>query len=275
MRIFVYIAIFIILNGVSFSLISIVNNELSGEVRQGIQDINARREALNGMEGAPYHDKGQRKLKLTKEAKAALAVPDNIKQAHKIFLQQKNTGITRLLKREEKKDQMIVSVQNQKAFISLRFGGAYYSFSSRRHGYDEGPEIALETDLHTGSPASAFCVAFNGFDIGFIIRLGNIELSEAMLEKLETKFLVDYIAPKNSSIAREHQSLASLGIKQNGFLYKRSTEAVENNTYLLRVINYDKSDLLVALRVVSKDSDGSFIILWKIMKKNPIPRIKS
>ena len=46
-----------------------------------------------------------------------------------------------------------------------------------------------------------------------------------------------------------------------------------NTTYLLRSINYGESDVLVALRVVRKDTDGSVIIVWKLLKKYSAPEL--
>jgi hypothetical protein len=47
-----------------------------------------------------------------------------------------------------------------------------------------------------------------------------------------------------------------------------------DSTYLLRAIYYSRSDVLVAFRVVRVDSDGSAIILWKLLKKYSIPQLE-
>ena len=46
-----------------------------------------------------------------------------------------------------------------------------------------------------------------------------------------------------------------------------------NGTYLLRSIDYSTSDVLVAFKVVRKDSDGSVILAWKLLKKYPVPQL--
>lgn len=43
------------------------------------------------------------------------------------------------------------------------------------------------------------------------------------------------------------------------------------NTYLLRSVNYDRSDVLISFRVVRRDSDGSLILLWKMLRQFPGP----
>jgi hypothetical protein len=44
-------------------------------------------------------------------------------------------------------------------------------------------------------------------------------------------------------------------------------------TYLLRSINFERSDVLVALKVVRQDTDGSVIIAWKLLQKYPVPKL--
>jgi hypothetical protein len=46
-----------------------------------------------------------------------------------------------------------------------------------------------------------------------------------------------------------------------------------NTTYLVRSVDYNTSDVLVAFRVVRIDTDGSATILWKLLKKYPAPKL--
>jgi hypothetical protein len=46
-----------------------------------------------------------------------------------------------------------------------------------------------------------------------------------------------------------------------------------NSSYLLRSIDYSNSDVLVAFKVVRKDSDGSVILAWKLLKKYLVPEL--
>ena len=46
-----------------------------------------------------------------------------------------------------------------------------------------------------------------------------------------------------------------------------------DSTYLLRSINYRSSDVLVAFKVVRIDSDGSAVLLWKLLQKYPKPQL--
>jgi hypothetical protein len=46
-----------------------------------------------------------------------------------------------------------------------------------------------------------------------------------------------------------------------------------NATYLLRSISYRDSDILVGLKVIRRDSDGSVVLAWKLLKKFKAPEV--
>ncbi len=47
-----------------------------------------------------------------------------------------------------------------------------------------------------------------------------------------------------------------------------------SHSYVLRSIGIDKSDVLVALKIVRKDADGSLVLFWKNLKTYEKPVIK-
>jgi hypothetical protein len=232
------------------------------------------RDSIMYTEGAPRIGPSK-KPKLSKEAKAALAPPDDLKLAYKDFLKQKNTGLLRLLPRREKKEKMMVSAESPTAYIPFRDGGSSYSFSSRKYGDDFGaPELRLDIDLYKGPPGKAFWATGVGADFGFITKLGDVALEDVTVDRKEAKFLVDLAPPNREPAAREYQRMCSSGFEINGVFYRWWVPAENNTTYLQRTIRYDKADLLVAFKTVREEPDGSFVILWKILKKNPIPSLK-
>lgn len=64
------------------------------------------------------------------------------------------------------------------------------------------------------------------------------------------------------------------GMMFGSIFYKARIPAKVNNTYLLRSINYDTSDVLVAFRVVRWDTDGSLILVWQMLKKYLVPQLE-
>ena len=238
-------------------------------------EINGRAEILRDTAGAPRTGP-PKKPKLSKEAKAFLSPPEDLAVTYKEFLKQKNTGLAKLPPRKEKKSQMLVAADNPVAHIPTRYGGASYSFSTRKHDDDLGEEIILDKDIYSYPILGpAFWVSGGGADIGLITKLGNLDLESVTLDCKQASFLVSFLAPTKESAAREYQRMSSSGFYADGAFYKRMTQAEENTTYLLRVIRYDRADVLVAFRTVRKEPDGSFVILWKMLKKNPIPTLKN
>src|SRR5688500_19437286 len=75
----------------------------------------------------------RRGASLTKEDRRLLAVPREERELHADFLSQSDTGLIRLLPR---------GVYDKQ--LSLRGGGAYYSFDVRTHEYNYGSDIQLQ-----------------------------------------------------------------------------------------------------------------------------------
>ena len=146
-----------------------------------------------------------------------------------------------------------------------RDGGAYYSFTRQTHEYGSGSDLSLEQ--------GQFQVGFAGANYGFLTNLGDVPLESVTLNTPETKQLVAYArAKKEPDARREHRRFAQ-GADINGVTVKNRVPMQLNSTYLLRAVNYGNSDVLVAFRVVEIDSDGTPLILWKLLKKYSTPQL--
>jgi hypothetical protein len=164
---------------------------------------------------------------------------------------QRNFGVFRLLPRERFENRLRISG-----------GGAYYSFSSLSHDYQEKPQISLQNDF--------LKVGFAGADYGLMRDLGEVSLNNVTPEIEAVRYLLNYSPPTTETEVRQEQrGAASYGI--NGIYYSDRIPAVVGRTYVLRAINFDKSDILVALKIHRKDSDGSLIIFWKYLEQFPVP----
>lgn len=169
------------------------------------------------------------------------------------FLGQTDTGMIRLLPREVFQDK-----------LTIRGGGAYYSFARLTHEYGLGSDIELQQNQ--------FSVGFAGADFGFLTRLGKVAIEEVTLDHPAAQFLSTFAAPTAEPAARDQHARASAGFEVNGFTYQDRVKFKGKNSYLLRSVGYRESDLLVAFRIVSQDDDGSVVIVWKILKKFPVPQ---
>ena len=175
------------------------------------------------------------------------------------LLRQPDTGLIRLLPREIYGDN---NYKNKKS-LTLQGGGAYYSFSRLTHEYGYGSDIELQMGY--------LSVGFAGANFGMLTKLGDLRLEEITLEQPGAHFMAAYLPPGELAKARVEQRRFGAGITVDNELYQARMPAEINTAYLLRSINYDTSDVLVAFRVIRKDTDGSLIIAWKLLKNYEKP----
>jgi hypothetical protein len=206
-------------------------------------------------------------LKQIESKRAELSVLENRllapaaedKTAFAEFLKQENTGLIRLLPREKYDE------TPDKMTLTVRGGGAFYSFARLTHAYGYGSDIMLEHgDLSE---------VWAGADYGMLTKLEGASLEDISIELPGVLFLAKYNAVASEPEARVEQRRFSTGTTIEGIPYSRRLPAQIGATYLLRSISYDRSDLLVAVKVVRQDTDGSLIIAWKLLKKFPKPAL--
>lgn len=176
------------------------------------------------------------------------------KAAYTEFLKQPNTGLIRLLPREKYDGK-----------LSIRGGGAYYSFVRLTHEYGHGSDIELQQ--------GKLGVGFAGMDFGFLALLGELPLEQVTLEHPAVELMAKYHPPTTEPEIRAQYHQAYQGIKMGEFTYTSSIAATVGTTYALRSLSFSDSDLLVAFRVVRRDQDGSLVLLWKTLKEFPAPTV--
>jgi hypothetical protein len=190
-----------------------------------------------------------------------LAVSETDRNEFAQLLGQPNTGLIRLLPREKFDSE---SYKNERKTITMRGGGAYYSFVRLTHEYGYGSDIELnQGQIHVG---------FAGFDYGMIVRIPDLSLEGISAESPAAKTLMIYQPVKLEPDIRREQRRFSDGTVIDGINLKETVPVEVNAIYLLRSISYEQSDVLVGLQVVRKDSDGSVVIAWKLLNKFPTPK---
>jgi hypothetical protein len=199
-------------------------------------------------------------LQLLEKQFLAPAAEDHTAYAE--FLSQPDTGLIRLLPREAFDSDVYKKI---KGSLAIRGGGAYYSFTRLTHEYGSGSDLELGSDH--------FSVGFAGADYGMLVNLGDVALDEITLEHPRVRYLAAYAPPSQEPSARLAARQFGQGVTVDGVLYKNRLPAEVSSTYLLRSIGYSHSDVLVAFKVVRKDSDGSFILAWKLLGKYPVPDV--
>ena len=196
--------------------------------------------------------------------KRILEPSEEDKTTYAAFLQQPNTGLIRLLPREKYDDQAYKG--STKSSVTIRGGGAYYSFTALSHDYNSGgPDLSLEM--------GSFGVGFAGANYGMLTNLGDVALETVTIEYPGARYMSEYVVPGEEPDARAEARRFGQGVTVESALYRSRTPAKLNTTYLLRSITYITSDVLVVFRVVRQESDGSVVIAWKMLKKYPAPKL--
>ena len=186
--------------------------------------------------------------------KKLLSPSEEDRTAYAGFTGQHDKGLIRLLPRE---------VYDKETTLTIRGGGSYYSFVNLTHAYGRGSDIGLEQGF--------LKVGFAGANYGMLINIGDVPLEEVNTEHPSVKFLSAYDTVLEEPQARLEQRRFGSGTKIDGVMYSQRVRAQVKTTYIVRSINYSDSDVLVAFRVIRKDTDGSLIIAWKMLKEYPVP----
>lgn len=188
-----------------------------------------------------------------------LAVADSDRAEFAAFLSQPQTGIIRLLPRETYDG-------SAKRALAIRGGGAYYSFVRKTHEYGYGSDIELAQNY--------LSVGFAGADYGLLLNLGDVSLEQVANDHVATRALLDYTPPVREAEVRAENRKLWQGIELSGFTFKGRVPAKVSNTYLLRSISMETSDTMVVFRIVRKDTDGSLILIYKVLKTFPKPKME-
>jgi hypothetical protein len=185
---------------------------------------------------------------------------------HAEFLKQPHVGLVRLLPPSLK----VVSVdqlgKEKPAGPKVPGGGAYYSFTKLNHV----PGYWADLKLSEGNLE----VAFGPDVVGAITILGDVPLDSLTSDSPGVSTLATYARPLMSDRAKRDNERFKSGVTLAGYSLLTQAPVHENTTYALRSIAYGRSDLLVTVRVVKKNDDGSVLLLWKRIDKLSKPKLK-
>jgi hypothetical protein len=188
---------------------------------------------------------------------------------YEFLLSQKKTGIMRLLPRE-RFDWEVYKAPKE---LSMRGGGTYFSFHYRSHEYGYGSDISYDK--------GNLKVGFTGGDYGMLLDIGVTPLEPIDASDPRAAFLLKYKPPKKKKDLKAEKEkirpvhrfdgrtgiVEVMGLNVDGVVYRQLVPALVGHTYLLRSIVYNRSDVVVAFRIVSRNDDGGLTIAWKILKE--------
>jgi hypothetical protein len=198
--------------------------------------------------------------------KGALAPAEADRLTYAKFLAQSNTGLVHLLPRLNKNSKFA-----QPDAVKINGGGAYYSFYHLSHEYGFGSDLELSTITKYYGPKEMppdhnFQTGFAGADYGLMTNIGDVPIESVSRDDPSGEFMLNYRPPREEQRARCEYRMLGAGLQYGGRLYANRMPIQTNSTYLLRSINYETSDVLVAFRVVRQDPDGSVTLVWKLLK---------
>jgi hypothetical protein len=193
---------------------------------------------------------------LTAEQKSLLEPSLHYEASFAKFLSQPNTGLVRLLPREK---------YDQTFQMPLRGGGAYYSFNKLSQEQTPWSDIKFqEGELHTG---------VNDLTLGLMTMLGDVSLENVDLDNPAVKFISQLALPVKYGEYKSHLEKYRLGFGADG-TYRSGLPAQLNTTYVMRSTIYNRVDSVVGFRVIGEDADGSVTLLWKLLNKLPVKKLK-
>jgi hypothetical protein len=183
------------------------------------------------------------------------------------FLKQPHSGLVRLLPEKDK----VVSVERLGKEGSTVYlfsgGGAYYSFTKLDHWADAWADLKLKN--------GNLEVAFRPDVLGAITMLGDVPIESLTSDSLGVSILAKYARPVERMRAMSEYERFKGGVTLAGYELQTQVPIHENKTYALRSIAYGRSDLLVGVRVVKQNEDGSVLLLWKRLHKFSVPKLKA
>ncbi len=200
------------------------------------------------------------------------------------FLSRKNTGLIKLIADggcDKNADVAVVSPH----CLKYTMPGAGSSFSFRMSNYT----MRHLADLNfTGGKLLSPGIMTQGI----LVNIGDVPLENVGLQTDGVSFVTDLKPVSNIKEAQEFAGQITKGKKNGNFVYQNLLPASENTTYALRSIAYDgilprtiqgitynefefdkRRDVIVAFRIVRRDSDGNLIVLWKQLENKKAPKL--
>jgi len=163
-------------------------------------------------------------------------------------------GVTRLLRRDRFDGPTNVP-------LGVRGGGAYFSFHTGSHSYNDQPDVGLQMDT--------FRTGFYGGATGYVLDVGDIPLPGPVAtrapESFDQRMAAAWAHLWASADSNEKGHDAAYDARARELELRDAAPAVVQHTYLLRAIITGEHDILVAFRSVATDDDGHTIV-WRVLR---------
>ncbi len=223
--------------------------------------------------------------KPTKEESKLLAIGKDDLKRYAPFLRQSDTGLAKLMMDKGCAEYTgVLNVSEECRKYSMPGAGSSFSFRTENYRIRQLADLTYRED-------GFYSLGILSHSI--LVNVGDFPLEQITMQTNGLKFLTDFETVTEFEKAREIDKQLNDGIENGGFFYSRKAEALENTTYVLRVVAYrgtyfravqgyvydeldfdERRDVTVAFRIVRRDDDESVTILWKILENQKSPAIK-
>lgn len=241
-----------------------------------LKNDNQRKKALEVIDNL-YRKPSEKELE-------AVLVEQELKQKYKDFLDDKDTGITHIVKDVGcAESQLVIVVSGDCLKYSMPGNGSAFSFRVNNYRIPRLADINFD---------GTYFKSRSIWQHGILVNIGDVPLETVNLQLPILKYLEDFRPALEYQNALSLENEINAGIRRQNLFYSRKVFAVENATFLLRSIayrgisrrsvegfvynefDYDKrKDIIIAFRIVRKYSDGSITILWKKLSSKTSPKL--
>ena len=127
-----------------------------------------------------------------------------------------------------------------------RGGGAYFSFETGSHSYNECPDLELQH--------GRFLSGFYGNNIGLVIPVDVESIADVTMKHLPGSF-----------------SLEAKKFRDHARGQRNRPEAEQGVVYVIRSVRFGEADVIAAFEVLQTDAYGA-TFAWKLLKKSEVGR---
>lgn len=220
------------------------------------------------------------KQKRNKEQQKQLLPKAEDANRYAAFLQQPKTGLIRLTEDVGCEPSLYILRADEECLKAIP-GGSFYSFREREYSSSALADIRLREGL---------IITDGIFSQNILVKLGDVPLENISLGSDGMKFLTEFQPETGSRGATDQYIELTKGIKHGKYEYLKVFPSFENTTYAMRLVAYrakvarvyrgyvynplsdDRSDVILAFRVIRKEKDG-ITLLWKELERKKAPKL--